>query len=172
MVTGSVAALALLVGGIGVMNVMLMSVVERTYEIGVRRAVGARRGAIRRQFLFEAVLMTPFAPSSPYQLLLAPRRPRARFEDDGPTGAHLLHDGLCRLERLLGASPPLNLWVRTAPQGAESFSWRIDVVPRLGHVAGLIGTELGIGVAYALAGLALFRVLERESRRTAVLDAY
>jgi len=91
----------------------------------------------------EAVLMTPWAPSAPYQLLLAPRRPRARFEDDGPTGARLLHDGLCRLERLLGGSPPLNLWVRTAPQGAESFSWRIDVVPRLGHVAGL---ELGTGV--------------------------
>ena len=57
-VTGSVAALALLVGGIGVMNVMLMSVSERAYEIGVRRAVGARRSAIRRQFLVEALLMT------------------------------------------------------------------------------------------------------------------
>jgi ABC-2 type transport system permease protein len=42
----------------------------------------------------------------------------------------------------------------------------------LGHVAGLVGTELGIAAAYALAGLTLFRVLERESRRTAVLDAY
>ena len=42
----------------------------------------------------------------------------------------------------------------------------------LGHVSGLVGTELGIAAAYALAGLTLFRVLERESRRTAVLDAY
>ena len=42
-VTGSIAALTLLVGGIGVMNVMLMSVSERAYEIGVRRAVGATR---------------------------------------------------------------------------------------------------------------------------------
>jgi len=57
-VTASIAALALLVGGIGVMNVMLMSVVERTYEIGVRRAVGARRHAIRNQFLVEALMMT------------------------------------------------------------------------------------------------------------------
>ena len=57
-VTGSIAALALLVGGIGVMNVMLMSVTERAYEIGVRRAVGARRSAIRSQFLVEALLMT------------------------------------------------------------------------------------------------------------------
>jgi len=74
---------------------------------------------------------------------LAPRRPRARFEDDGPTGAALLHDALLRLRRRLGASPPLNLWVRTAPQGAESFCWRIDVMPRLGQLAGL---ELGTGV--------------------------
>jgi putative ABC transport system permease protein len=57
-VTASIAALALIVGGIGVMNVMLMSVVERTYEIGVRRAVGARRNAIRNQFLVEALMMT------------------------------------------------------------------------------------------------------------------
>jgi UDPglucose--hexose-1-phosphate uridylyltransferase len=91
----------------------------------------------------EAVLMCPYAPMAPYQMLLAPRRPRARFEDEGPSGAALLHDGLTRLKRLLGTSPPLNLWVRTAPQGADSFSWRIDVVPRLGHFAGL---ELGTGV--------------------------
>jgi UDPglucose--hexose-1-phosphate uridylyltransferase len=75
--------------------------------------------------------------------MLVPRRPRARFEDDGPTGAALLHDGLRRLARKLGASPPLNLWVRTAPLGAEHFCWRIDVLPRLTHMAGL---ELGTGV--------------------------
>ena len=40
------------------------------------------------------------------------------------------------------------------------------------HVAGLVATELGVAVAYALAGLILFRLLERESRRSAVLDAY
>ena len=91
----------------------------------------------------EAVLMCPYAPMAPYQLMLAPRRTRARFEDDGPSGAALLHDGLSRLKRLLGASPPLNLWVRTAPHGADSFCWRIDIVPRLGHFAGL---ELGTGV--------------------------
>ncbi len=66
-----------------------------------------------------------------------------RFEDDGPTGAALLHDGLRRLGRKLGNVPPLNLWVRTAPLGAEHFCWRIDVVPRLTHMAGL---ELGTGV--------------------------
>jgi UDPglucose--hexose-1-phosphate uridylyltransferase len=91
----------------------------------------------------EAVLMVPYGARFPYQLLLAPRRPRARFEDDGPTGAALLHDGLRRLARRLGASPPLNLWVRTAPRGADHFCWRIDVVPRLTQIAGL---ELGTGV--------------------------
>ncbi|MCW2991759.1 MAG: UDP-glucose--hexose-phosphateuridylyltransferase, partial [Solirubrobacterales bacterium] len=91
----------------------------------------------------EAVLMAPFGSRLPYQLMLAPRTPRDRFEDDGPTGAALLHEGLRRLARVLGASPPLNLWVRTAPRGAERFCWRIDIVPRLTHMAGL---ELGTGV--------------------------
>jgi UDPglucose--hexose-1-phosphate uridylyltransferase len=91
----------------------------------------------------EAVLMVPYGARLPFQLLLAPRRPRARFEDDGPTGAALLHEGLCRLGRLLGHVPPLNLWVRTAPRDADRFCWRIDVVPRLTHMAGL---ELGAGV--------------------------
>jgi UDPglucose--hexose-1-phosphate uridylyltransferase len=91
----------------------------------------------------EAVLMAPYGARLPYQLLLAPRVPRALFQDDGPTGASLLHDALGRLARRLGASPPLNLWVRTAPRGAEHFCWRIDIVPRLTHLAGL---ELGAGV--------------------------
>jgi UDPglucose--hexose-1-phosphate uridylyltransferase len=91
----------------------------------------------------EAVVMAPYASRVPYQLMLAPRRPRARFEDDGPLGAALLHDALGRLERRLGASPPLNLWIRTAPSGADHFCWRIDILPRLTHLAGL---ELGTGV--------------------------
>jgi UDPglucose--hexose-1-phosphate uridylyltransferase len=91
----------------------------------------------------EAVLMAPYGSRLPFQLMLAPRVPRARFEDDGPSGAALLHDGLRRLGRRLGANPPLNLWVRTAPRGAEHFCWRIDIVPRLTHLAGL---ELSTGV--------------------------
>jgi UDPglucose--hexose-1-phosphate uridylyltransferase len=91
----------------------------------------------------EAVLMAPYASRMPFQLMLAPRANRPRFEDDGPSGAALLHDALTRLRTRLGAMPPLNLWVRTAPQGAEHFCWRIDIVPRLSHFAGL---ELGTGV--------------------------
>ena len=76
----------------------------------------------------EAVCMAPYGARVPYQLLIAPRRPRPRFEDDGATGAHLLHDALNRLARRLGA---------------DHFCWRIDVMPRLAHLAGL---ELGAGV--------------------------
>src|ERR1044071_315285 len=57
-VVGSVAALALVIGGIGIMNIMLTSVVERTHEIGIRRTVGATRRDIATQFLVEALLMT------------------------------------------------------------------------------------------------------------------
>jgi putative ABC transport system permease protein len=57
-VMGSIAAISLLVGGIGIMNVMLTSVTERTREIGIRRAVGATRRAILAQFLVETVLIS------------------------------------------------------------------------------------------------------------------
>jgi UDPglucose--hexose-1-phosphate uridylyltransferase len=91
----------------------------------------------------ETVLMAPYGSRVPFQLLIAPRTARPRFEDPGPSGARMLHAALGRLARRLGASPPLNLWVRTAPHDAEHFCWRIDILPRLTHFAGL---ELGAGV--------------------------
>jgi UDPglucose--hexose-1-phosphate uridylyltransferase len=91
----------------------------------------------------DAVLMAPFGSRVRYQLLLAPRRPRMRFEDKGPTGAAMLHDALGRLSRRFGQGPPLALWVRTAPRGAEHFCWRIDILPRLDAPGGL---EQGTGL--------------------------
>ncbi|MGH2919757.1 MAG: galactose-1-phosphate uridylyltransferase [Solirubrobacteraceae bacterium] len=95
----------------------------------------------------EAVLLCPYASRFAFALMLAPRRGRPRFQDDGPTGAALLHDGLARLARRFGTSPPLNLWVRTAPRDAEYFSWRIDIVPRLTPLGGLeLGTAVHVNV--------------------------
>jgi UDPglucose--hexose-1-phosphate uridylyltransferase len=91
----------------------------------------------------DTVLLAAYGGRVPFQLMIAPRTRRDRFEDDGPTGSAMLHDALGRLARRFGSSPPLNLWVRTAARGAEHFCWRIDILPRLTHFAGL---ELGAGV--------------------------
>lgn len=91
----------------------------------------------------ESVLLSPFGARVPYQLMIAPRRPRMRFEDDGPTGGAMLHEALGRLARRFDGCPPFSLWVRTAPQGAEQFCWRVDLLPRMAPMGGL---ELGVGV--------------------------
>ena len=57
-VMGCIAGISLVVGGIGIMNIMLASVLERTREIGIRRALGARRQDVLAQFLVEAVMVS------------------------------------------------------------------------------------------------------------------
>jgi len=91
----------------------------------------------------EAVALCPFGARVPFHLQVVPRRPVARFSDDGPLGAHMLHGALARLGAALGALPPLNMWVRTAPRDVERFCWRIEIMPRLAQLAGL---EIGTGV--------------------------
>src|SRR5206468_6018557 len=58
MVLGAIASISLLVGGIGIMNIMLATVTERTREIGIRRALGAKRRDITWQFLLETVVLS------------------------------------------------------------------------------------------------------------------
>ena len=91
----------------------------------------------------EAVAICPFAARVPFHVQVVPRSPEPRFEDDGPLGAAILHEVLDRLAAVLGGVPPFNLWVRTAPRGAEHFCWRIELMPRLVQLAGL---EMGAGV--------------------------
>ena len=91
----------------------------------------------------EAVAIAPFAARVPFHLQVVPRKPVARFSDDGPLGGQLVHEVLNRLRATLGTLPPLNMWVRTAPRDAASFCWRIEIMPRLAQLAGL---EIGTGV--------------------------
>jgi len=91
----------------------------------------------------EALLICPWASRSPFELRILPRRAAARFEDDGEIGVEMLGRALKALEGRFGGAPQMNVWVRTAPHGAEEFHWHIDIAPRLAIKAGF---ELATGV--------------------------
>ena len=91
----------------------------------------------------EALLVCPWASRSPFELRVIPRRPSPSFEADGEVGTAMIRTALRALTARFGESPELNLWVRTAPRGAEEFCWHLDLVPRLTVRAGF---EQGTGV--------------------------
>jgi UDPglucose--hexose-1-phosphate uridylyltransferase len=91
----------------------------------------------------DALLIAPWASRSPFELRIIPRRPARAFEEEGETGTAMLATALRSLAAAFDEPPQLNLWVRTAPRGAEEFCWHIDIVPRLTVRAGF---ELGTGV--------------------------
>jgi UDPglucose--hexose-1-phosphate uridylyltransferase len=91
----------------------------------------------------DALLVAPWASRSPFELRVIPRRPAASFSDDGDAGIGMIAAALRALASVFDEPPQLNLWVRTAPRGAEEFCWHLDIAPRLTVRAGF---ELGTGV--------------------------
>ena len=71
-VLGSIAGISLLVGGIGIMNIMLATVTERTREIGIRRAIGAHRNQIVSQFLIETLVLSRRRPDRHFRGVMIP----------------------------------------------------------------------------------------------------
>jgi UDPglucose--hexose-1-phosphate uridylyltransferase len=125
---------------------------ERAGAYGERTAGGGLLGDVlveevrRRERLVaideEAALICPWASRSPFELRVVPRGEQPRFED-GEGGAAMLRTALRALAERFGGAPELNLWVRTAPRGAEAFRWHVDIAPRLTVKAGF---ELGTGI--------------------------
>jgi UDPglucose--hexose-1-phosphate uridylyltransferase len=91
----------------------------------------------------DALLIAPWASRSPFELRVIPRRPAPSFEQDGDAGTAMLATALRALASAFEEPPQLNLWIRTAPRGAEEFCWHVDIVPRLTIRAGF---EFGTGV--------------------------
>ena len=90
-----------------------------------------------------SVLLAPWASASAYQLMLIPRAGGPLFEAAQSQCVEMLWRALALLRQRFEGPPPLNLWVRTAPSGAEHWTWRIDIHPRLAQPAGI---ELGTGL--------------------------
>jgi UDPglucose--hexose-1-phosphate uridylyltransferase len=95
----------------------------------------------------EALLVCPWASRGPFELRVIPRTPAASFEEDGEVGTAMLGAALRALAARFGELPQLNLWVITAPRGADPFHWHLDIAPRIGIRAGFemsTGVELNI----------------------------
>ena len=121
---GSIAAISLLVGGIGVMNIMLVSVTERTREIGIRMATGARTRNILQQFLTEALVVS--ALGGAIGVVLRPRH-RRRRRCARHAGAVLARAGAARLRLRIRDRTRLRL-----PAGAQGREARPGRRARLG----------------------------------------
>jgi UDPglucose--hexose-1-phosphate uridylyltransferase len=95
----------------------------------------------------DALLICPWASRSPFELRIIPRNPAPSFELDGEVGVRMLRTALRALEARFDRVPQLNAWTLTAPRGAESFHWHLDIAPRIAIRAGFemsTGVELNI----------------------------
>ncbi len=95
----------------------------------------------------DALLICPWASRSPFELRIIPRTPAPSFEADGEVGLGMLRTALRALEARFDAVPQLNAWTLTAPRGAETFHWHLDIAPRIGIRAGFemsTGVELNV----------------------------
>jgi len=95
----------------------------------------------------DALLICPWASRSPFELRIIPRNPAPSFEGDDEAGLGMLRTALGALEARFERVPQFNAWTLTAPRGAETFHWHIDIAPRIGIRAGFemsTGVELNV----------------------------
>jgi UDPglucose--hexose-1-phosphate uridylyltransferase len=95
----------------------------------------------------DALLVCPWASRSPFELRIIPRTPAPSFEQDGEVGLGMLRTALRALEARFDAVPQFNAWTLTAPRGAETFHWHLDLAPRIAIRAGFemsTGVELNV----------------------------
>ena len=128
-VLGSIAAISLVVGGIGIMNIMLATVTERTREIGIRRALGARQRDIINQFLTETIVLS--GAGGIIGILMGLATPLAFFGIK-----HVVHNFI--LDRSSGESPMAKIFTDMEP--------RINLL----SLPVAFGISVGIGVIFGL----------------------